>query len=682
MNIPALMEIDTALTPVDDNEQADPETQPGKRQRKKSMVWEHFTVENVGAGCTRAYCKQCKKSFAYITGSKVAGTSHLKRHISLGICPVSRQNNPQSLYPTTGGSGDIVDLPRKRARETTGFAGMSLDQDRSNRDITKMIILHDYPLHIVEHRGFIDFVHSLQPQFNVPSSNSVQEDCVGIYLREKKNLLNLIDGIPGRVNLTIDLWTSSQTAGYIFLRGHFIDADWNLHRPILSVIMAPFPDSDDSVSQSILNCLTDWHLEGRLFTLALDQSFSNETLIGSLRGLLSVKNPVILNGQLLSCNCYARVLSRLALHALWAMRETIGKVRECVKYVKTSESHEEKFLELKQQLQVPSMKDLIIDDKTKWDTTYHMLVAACELKEVFACFDTSDPDFRMILSMGEWKQIETLCTYLKYLFDAANILTTLPFPTANLFFHEVAKLQLDLTHAAVSQDPFLSDLIKPLQEKFDQYWRESCLILAVAVAMDPRYKLELVEFTFTKIFGENSEPWIRIVEDGLRELFLEYIVQMLPFTASNGDEGNEDVIRTDSCQDQSFDESLLVAEDGLSDFDIYISDFTCNQQMKSELEQYLEDPLLPSAEEFDILSWWRLNRLKYPTLSTMASDILSIPVSTLSADSVFDTKLRNMNCSRSSLSSMTLEALICAKDWFQYESLPIDVSNALVEMGF
>ncbi|KAI9110294.1 hypothetical protein K1719_018736 [Acacia pycnantha] len=431
------MEIDSVLTPIDDNEQPDPETSPGKRRRKKSMVWEHFTVETVGAGCARAYCKQCKKSFAYINGSKVAGTSHLKRHIALGICPVSRQNNQLNLYSKTGGSGDIADPPRKRTRATTtGFAGMSFDHGQSNHDITKMIILHDYPLHIVEHQGFIDFVHSLQPQFNVPSLNSVQEDCV--------------------------------------------------------------------------------------------------------------------------------------------------------------ESHEEKFLELKQQLQVPSMKDLVIDDKTKWDTTYHMLVAACELKEVFACFDTFDADFRMILSMGEWKQIETLCTYLK-------------------------------------------------------------------------------------IFGENSEPWIRIVEDGLRELFLEYIVQVLPFTSSNGDEGNEVMISIDSCQDQSFDESLLDVENGLSDFDIYISDFTCNQQMKTELEQYLEDPLLPSPDEFDILSWWRLNRLKYPTLSKMASDILSIPVSTLSADSVFDTKQRNMNCYRSSLGSKTLEALICAKDWFQYESLPIDVSNVLVK---
>lgn len=81
-----------------------------------------------------------------------------------------------------------------------------------------------------------------------------------------------------------------------------------------------------------------------MFTLTVDQSLSNETVIGNLRGLLSVRNPFMLNGQLLIGNCYARVLSRLAQDALGVMRETIQKIRDSVKYVKTSESHEDKLL--------------------------------------------------------------------------------------------------------------------------------------------------------------------------------------------------------------------------------------------------------------------------------------------------------------------------------------------------
>lgn len=688
------MEIETRVTTINSNEQSDPETLPSKCRRKKSIVWEHFTVKAVGDGITRAYCKQCKKSFAYISGSKVSGTSHLKRHIALGICPANRQKNQQSPLSKNLSSGDTAP-PKKRVRATSGLGVIPFDQERCNSEMAKMIIAQDYPLQIVEHKGFIDFVRTLQPQFNALSSTHVHGDCMSMYLSEKQNLSKLIREIPGRVNLTLDLWTSNQTVGYAFLRGHFIDAGWNVHHPVLNVITVPFPDSDDSYNKMIVTCLTDWHLEGRVFTLALDQS-SNETVLGNLRGLLSVRNPLIFNGQLLSRNCFARILSRLALDALWAMRDTISKVRECVKLVKISKSNEAKFIKLRQQLQVPSTKDLFIDNQTKWDTTYHMLVAACELKEVFACFETPGHDYRMPLSMGEWMEVEILCTYLKQLYDAANLLTCQPYPTANLFFSVVTDLLVELTHAAFSQDPFLSNLIRPLQERFDQYWRESCLVLAAAVAMDPRYKMEFVELTFCQIFGENAEPWVRVVEDGLHELLHEYIVELLPLTTTDANEGNEIMIKTEPCQEGSIDGneimiktepyqegsidgSLFIDTDGLSDLEIYISDLTSNQ-IKSELDQYLEEPLLPRVEEFDILSWWRLNRSNYPTLARVASDILSMPLSTLSAESVFDTETRKMDSYRSSLGSTTIEALFCAKDWLHHQSL--SNSNALMEMRF
>ncbi|KAK9281258.1 hypothetical protein L1049_004154 [Liquidambar formosana] len=674
-------------TPIDNNDVPISETQPNKRRRKKSIVWEHFTVETVGAGCTRASCNQCKKSFAYITGSKLAGTSHLKRHIALGICPVSRQKNQLTPYTAgskTAGAGSTTDPPKRRYRGTPGFASIPFDQDRCNHEITKMIILHEYPLHIVEHPGFINFVQTLQPQYNMVSFNTIQGDCVAMYLREKQNLLNLMTGIPGRICITLDLWTSDQSLGYVFLTGHFIDGDWKLHRRILNVVMVPYPDSDDAFNQAVVVCLSDWCLESKLFTLTLDQPFSNEAVIGNLRGLLSIKNPLILNGQLLIGNCYAHVLSRLAQDVLGTMWESVKKVRESVKYVKTSEAHEEKFMELKHQLQVPSTKSLFIDDQTKWNTTYHMLVAASELKEVFACLDTSDPDYKETPSMDDWKQVETLLTYLKLLFDAANILTAPTYPTANMFFHEVWKIQLELTHSGMNQDPFISNLTKPLQEKFDKYWKDCCLVLAIAVVMDPRFKMKLVEFSFSKIYGEDGDAWVKIVEDGIHELFLEYVTPTITLPPTYMEEGNEGIAKIEMSQELSQEVSqevpLISNSDGLSDFDVYISEISSSQQTKSELDQYLEESLLPRVQDFDVLSWWRLNKLKYPTLSRMAADILSIPVSTVAPDSVFDTVSKKINSYQSSLRPVTLEALICAKDWLQYGSS--DTSNTVVKMEF
>ncbi|KAJ0006949.1 hypothetical protein Pint_30170 [Pistacia integerrima] len=548
-------------TPIDNNEPPGSETQPNKRRRKKSIVWEYFTVETVGAGCTRACCKQCKKSFAYITGSKLAGTSHLKRHITMGICPVSRQKNQQSPYTPNSKTGNATDPPKRRYRSPAGIASIPFNQDRCSHEIAKMIIMHDYPPHIVEHSGFVDFVHTLQPQFNVVSFNTIQGDCVAMYLREKQSLLNFISEIPGRVNLTLDLWTSNQTVGYAVLTGYFIDGDWNLHRRILNVVMVPSPDSDVAFNQALVTCLSDWHLESKLLTLTLDRSFSNETINQHLRGCLPVKNPLMLNGQLLIGNCYARVISRLAQAAIGATGAAVKKIRDSVKYVKTSDAHEEKFLELKEQLRVPSTKELFIDDQTKWNTTFHMLVAANELKQVFSCLETYDPDYHIVPpSMDEWKQVEILCIYLRSFFDAANIVTSPIYPTASAFYHEVSKIQLELTQAAMSEDPFVSYLTRPLKEKFNEYWRECFLVLAIAVVIDPRFKMKLIEFSFSRIYGEDAETWIKVVDDGIHELFDEYLVHALPPPDAFMEETNEVLPKTETLQEQIPQEDAQLEE--------------------------------------------------------------------------------------------------------------------------
>ncbi|XP_039038297.1 zinc finger BED domain-containing protein DAYSLEEPER-like [Hibiscus syriacus] len=697
---------DTPITPTENGDSLGSEVQPIKRKRKKSIVWDYFTEEIVGDGSIRAFCNQCKRSFAYITGSKVAGTSHLKRHIELGICPVSRQRNQQTSDPKTG---NAIDETRKRQRATHRTANISFNQENCSHEIAKMIIMHEYPLDIVEHSGFIGFVRTLQPQFNMVSFNTIQGDCVALYLKEKQILLNFINEIPGRVSLTLDLWISNQTVGYVFLRGQFIDSEWNLHRCLLNVVTVPSPDSDGALQQAVISCLSDWHLEDRLFTLTLDQSFLNESINESLRALFSVRNPYVLHGQLLIGNCFARVISLLAQEALWAVGETVNKIRDCVKFVKTSDTNEETFFHLKEQLKDSSPKDIFIDDQTKWNTTYGMLLVACELKQVFLCLETSIPDYNIAPSMDDWKQIEILCTYLKLFFDAVSILTEQTYPTASAFYHEVSKVQLELTHASMSNDPFISSLTKPLKEKFDRYWSDCFLALAIAVVMDPRFKMKLVEFSFSRIYGDDAGIWIKIVDDGIHELYLEYTTQEVHPPKTCVEEQNESSIPEENwsiipkiehpeegylqglpeegylregpseqvachempqpevaSQEVPSQDPLISIGDGLSDFDVYISEISGSQQKKSELDQYLEESLLPREQDFNILSWWKLNKTKYPILWRMASDILSIPFSTVSPDSVFDTERKKMNNYKSSLRPVTLEALICAKDWLQY----------------
>ncbi|GJS36336.1 zinc finger BED domain-containing protein DAYSLEEPER-like protein [Tanacetum coccineum] len=454
------------------------------------MVWEDFTRKEVGDGETRAFCMICKQNFAYRKGSKNLGTSHLKRHLE-------HHKGPSKI--SVQAAGPIKDTPRRCKKYTpqrgsrTASVPVAFDSERCRHEIARMIILHDYPLHMVEHKGFMTFFHNLQPKFNMVDFNTAQGDCVATYLSERSTIKNLIAQMPGRICLTLDLWNSNNTTGYVFITGQFIDSEWNIHKRLLSVVMELYPESEFAFSHAVCTCLIDRNIQGRLFSVKLNQT--------------------------------------------------------------------QPFSEI-----------------------------ASELKEEFSRLDTLYPDYFKSPSGEDWNLVDNLCTYLKLIFDTASMMASLNVPTANTFFDEAWKIQLELTHASTSEDNIISTITKPMLEGFDKYWKSSCFGLAIAVVMDPR------------------------------------------------------------------------------------------QQSKSELDQYLEESLLPRSHEFDVMRWWKLNEPKYPTLSKMARDILTLPVSTVDPESIFDTGVKEMDRYRCALKPETVEALYCAKDWLRTES--IESMDSLVKMEF
>ena len=310
-----------------------------RRRRKKSMVWEHFSTEE-SEGCTKACCNHCKGIFAYSSGSKMVGTSHLKRHITLGHCPVIKGQEPSAGGTDNGGQGTIV-KPSKRSHTCAGYGNASFNPDLSSSYLAKMIILHDYPLHVVQQPTFISFIEGLQPHFKVVTTNAMEAEVYAIYLKERDKLLKEVGNIPGRINLTIGWWTTSQTLGYVSIAGQFIDSEWKMHRKMLNFVMAPWPCSENAVSEAISRSLPQWNMTDRLFTITGNyESSSHDIYIVNLRNDLSKKNIPMLRGQFLVVRCYAHILNAAASDVTASVQSVIYKIHESIKFIKSCTSHE------------------------------------------------------------------------------------------------------------------------------------------------------------------------------------------------------------------------------------------------------------------------------------------------------------------------------------------------------
>jgi hypothetical protein len=97
------------------------------------------------------------------------------------------------------------------------------------------------------------------------------------------------------------------------------------------------------------------------------------------------------------------------------------------------------------------------------------------------------------------------------------------------------------------------------------------------------------------------------------------------------------------------------------------NDFEC----KSEVDRYLLDGCEATIKDFDVLGWWKINASKYPIIAAIARDVLAMSISTVASESVFSTGGRILDPFRSTLSPLTVEALVCTQNWIR--NTPIDI---------
>lgn len=99
-----------------------------------------------------------------------------------------------------------------------------------------MIIMHNYPLSIVEQRRFRDFILFLQPLLKpfLSRNEVIRNDVLKIYEVEKIKTMEL-EYNPSRIGITAEIWTSptEQTRQYRTVAAQFIDASWTLQTRIL-----------------------------------------------------------------------------------------------------------------------------------------------------------------------------------------------------------------------------------------------------------------------------------------------------------------------------------------------------------------------------------------------------------------------------------------------------------------
>ncbi|XP_026398782.1 zinc finger BED domain-containing protein RICESLEEPER 2-like [Papaver somniferum] len=301
----------------------------------------------------------------------------------------------------------------------------------------------------------------------------------------------------------------------------------------------------------------------------------------------------------------------------------IARIRECVKYVRSSQGRQEKFESALLQMKLP-IRYVSIDVDNRWNSTYLMLKSAIELRQGFMRLADLDNSFKCLPNSEEWEQGIVICKCLEVFYDITKKFSGVKYPTTNMYFLSVFQINFNIQTWERSTHSYIREMAKEMRKKFDKYWSTSNLLMSIGMVLDPRYKARLVEFTYKKLYGEMlCRSKMEVFREELDTLFSAYESSsgFVPDYFINSSTSRTQSSNHENTQAPSKYEIQL-------EFKEYMMQDCVVDIHKSELQKYLDEPLLEEASE-----------------------------------STFSDGGRVLTTHRSSLAPEAVQALLCLNDW-------------------
>ncbi|CAL8083692.1 unnamed protein product [Prunus armeniaca] len=494
-------------------------------------------------------------------------------------------------------------------------------------------------------------------------------------------------------NRYLDIGSKCELHG---VTAHFVDSDYKMHKRILNFCVI---DSHkwESIGNLLENCLIDWGHE-KILTITADNAAVNTKAIEYVRKKINgwKDSNRVLGGVHMHMRCGAHIINLIVKEGLKRLESLIVAIRNAVKFVRSSPSWLSYFKMCVEMEKIECKGLVVMDVPTRWNSTYLMLDAALKFRKAFDRMG-DDPDSSYLMYFKEdegdderiegiegsgkgkgksktnkrvgppsdedWEKAVTFVMFLKTFYDVTLKISASLHPTSHSTFHDLLAIdgeiqelyRYDVTipiEERTAMDTLLNDMTASMKKKYDKYWGEIHEVnpfLMIGVVIDPQFKLRNLKHIFEEIF-ENDPTCERLVAQKTNEVKQLLMNMYEVYKPSSNNMGATSTTNESGGSTNNETDSYLVF---------------------GGLDRYLLNPLESIDEEFDILGWWRINGLKYPTLASIAKDVLAIPTSTIALESCFSTSGRVIDLFRSSLSPRMVEALICSQNWIRSEDISL-----------
>ncbi|KAM4549130.1 E3 SUMO-protein ligase ZBED1-like [Odontesthes bonariensis] len=492
------------------------------------------------------------------------------------------------------------------------------------------------PVSVVSGEGFLELFKYLEPNFSVPSRQTITSRIEHRFASKKGELLAELSAV-NYVAITTDSWTALTTESYVTVTCHWIGKEWQMQSAVLMTRSMAGRHTADNLAASLKEAVDQWGLTGKVVACVHDNA-SN---------IVAANNRERVDWM--SVSCFAHTL-QLAINDAFKIfvHRVICAAGKLVRHFSHSTVACKALEEKQEQMQLPKHK-LIQSCKTRWNSVVDMFERLLEQRWAVTAV-LSD---RTVTKLQDARVLELTDEYwaimgeLKPLLETLKCATTLISSEKTVAISHIYPITFSIIrkHLLVAADErprvaeFKRTVLRSLSERMEvDSERLVSMPALIASALDPRHKhIPFLSPAKREAVFEKLKQLCADVEHAMGE--------DMPGAIGEGDGAVTAGPSEISCRKSAM--AMLLGDD-------YSTADAADPQL--EVDTYRKDSR-PSLDS-NPLEWWRANHPRFPRLASLAERYLCIPGTSVPSERVFSAAGLVVNRLRTRLTPEHVDMLV------------------------
>lgn len=651
--------------------------------------------------------------------SKTKGTAE-KKADSLSVKATGQKSIVEALK---------LDLHNPREQAIANTVIKRFDRDHFQRLLMNWIVARNHSFSIAEENELREIFDYLNPSVSVRDANlthtTIKEKATSAFKQHKQKVVEVLRKAPGLIHISFDGWRSGNRHALYGVCCFFRDENNKPCKVTIGVPELSVSHTGTNIAAEILDVIEAYQIQDKIGYFTLDNAENNDTameIIGGELGFvgktrrgrcfghtLNLSAKSILFGH--KADAFERQLSGQAPlseaeHLLWQKRGPVGKLHNVVVFIHRSDKLTDLLRELQRTAfdQSPDPKvrtkkplDVVLDNDTRWLSQLYMIRRALQLRDhielLIARYRVEfeqqhktkrgttkksaklpyicEPEHQ--LSDKDWEVLEIFSQLLGYyectikmlegdgqirkrkrgwMGSYGNI-----WDVIQGFEFLLDKLEDYKAMAERFPDPEHFRInINLGWQKLDKYYQllSETPIYYTGLALHPAYRWKW----FDRKWAGNPE-WIRQAKRIVHDVWhYEYRETRLPRMAVNDEKPAPKRQKTYSNPFQEYLEENRCAAPATQGDD-------CLEPFEDEFQHWISNHESGDAQVRDPLAYWHEKRFKYPRLSRMALDFLTIQPMSAECERLFSAAGRMVTPLRSRLEAQVIGTCQVLRSWLR-----------------